>query len=45
MLLGHGERAAFDSEEFISETLVLENFIILRKNPKYVAPEADTKYK
>lgn len=45
MLLGHGERAEFDSEEFISETSVLENFIILRKNPEYVAPEADKKKK
>jgi hypothetical protein len=44
-LLGHGERAEFDSEEFIACTNVLENFIILKPNPEYVPPETDKKKK
>ncbi len=35
VLLGHGERAELGSEEYIPETGVLENFVILRKNPDY----------
>jgi 26S proteasome regulatory subunit N1 len=45
VLIGHGERAEFDSEEFISTTSVLENFIIIQANPEYVAPDADKKKK
>lgn len=45
MLLGHGERAEFDSEQYIAVTSVLENFVILKPNPEYVAPDADKKKK
>ena len=40
MLLGNGERAELGSEEYIPETTIMENFVILRKNPEYVAEEA-----
>lgn len=43
--MGHGERAELDTEEFISESSVLENFIILRPNPNYVAEENEKKKK
>ena len=35
VLLGHGERAELASEEYIPETTIMENFVILRKNPDY----------
>ena len=35
VLLGHGERAELASEEYIPETPIMENFVILRKNPDY----------
>jgi hypothetical protein len=44
-LLGYGERAEFEYEEYLSESSVLENFIILRPNPEYVAPDIDKKKK
>jgi 26S proteasome regulatory subunit N1 len=34
-LLGYGERAELATEEYIPETNVMENFVILRKNPEY----------
>ena len=37
VLIQHGERAELATEEFISETAVLENFVILRHNPNYDA--------
>lgn len=40
MLIGHGERAELASEEYLPETLVMENFVIMRKNPDY-EPEKD----
>lgn len=40
VLIGHGERAELGTEEFISETPFMENFVILRKNPDYI-PETD----
>jgi hypothetical protein len=43
--MGHGERAELDTEEFISESSVLENFIILRPNPNYIADENEKKKK
>lgn len=35
VLLGHGERAELATEEYIPETNILENFVILRKNPEF----------
>jgi 26S proteasome regulatory subunit N1 len=35
VLLGNGERAELGSEEYLPETGVLENFVILKKNPDY----------
>jgi 26S proteasome regulatory subunit N1 len=40
VLLGHGERAELATEEYIAETPIMENFVILRKNPDYEAPDA-----
>lgn len=45
MLLGHGERAELATEEYLSETPIMENFVILRKNPEYEAHEAKEKAK
>ena len=35
VLLSQGERAELGSEEYLPESSVLENFVILRKNPEY----------
>lgn len=40
VLLGHGERAELATEEYLTETPIMENFVILRKNPDYEAPDA-----
>jgi len=40
VLLGHHERAELATEEYLSETPIMENFVILRKNPEYEPPEA-----
>jgi 26S proteasome regulatory subunit N1 len=40
VLIGQGERAELATDEYISETTVMENFVILRNNPDYV-PEND----
>lgn len=40
VLLGYGERAELATEEYISETNVMENFVILKSNPDY-EPEKD----
>ena len=41
VLMGHGERAEFETEEYNADSRVLENFIILRKNPNYEPPEME----
>ena len=41
VLIGHGERAELASEEFLTETPFMENFVILRKNPDYVEVDKD----
>jgi len=45
VLIGHGEKAEFDTEEWLAESRVMENFIILKKNPDYEPPETDKKKK
>ena len=45
MLIGHGERAELGSEEYLPETGILENFVILRKNPDYVDEKEKAKGK
>jgi 26S proteasome regulatory subunit N1 len=35
VLIGQSERAELATEEYLSETQVMENFVILRKNPDY----------
>jgi len=40
VLIGQGERAEFSTEEYLSLSSVLENFVVVKKNPDYVA-EAD----
>jgi len=42
VLIGQAERAELATEEYLSETQVMENFVILRKNPDYVE-EVDKK--
>lgn len=37
VLLGYGERAELATEEYVALTPILEGFVILRKNPNYVA--------
>ena len=36
VLIGHGERAELASEEYLPETTIMENFVLLRPNPDYV---------
>jgi 26S proteasome regulatory subunit N1 len=43
-LIGHGERAELATEEYLSETPIMENFAILIKNPEY-EPEKEQKGK
>ena len=35
VLLSYGERAELATDEYLSESSVLENFVILRPNPDY----------
>lgn len=42
MLIGCNERVELGTEEFLPETNVIENFVILRPNPDY-NPEEDYK--
>jgi len=44
VLIGHGEKAEFATEEFLSYNSILENFVIIRKNPDY-KPEEDAEKK
>lgn len=39
VLLNYGERAELGTEEYLPVTPIIENFVILRKNPDYVPPE------
>lgn len=39
VLIGNGERVELGSEEYLSETPYMENFVVLRKNPEYVEPD------
>lgn len=36
VLIGQGERAEFSTEQFLSYNSVMENFVIIRKNPDYI---------
>jgi 26S proteasome regulatory subunit N1 len=36
VLIGHGERAEFATEEFLSYNSIMENFVIIKSNPDYV---------
>ena len=45
VLLGHSERAELATEEYLAETPIMENFVLLRKNPEYEAPGAKDKAK
>lgn len=44
VLIGHGERSEFATEEFLSYNNIMENFVIIRKNPDY-EPEQDAEQK
>ena len=39
VLIGHGERSEFATEEFLSYNNMMENFVIIRKNPEYEAEQ------
>ena len=44
VLINFGERAEFGGEEFIPiQDMVLENFVIVRRNPDYVEEEKPRK--
>jgi 26S proteasome regulatory subunit N1 len=43
-LIGYSEKAEFATEEWLSINNVLENFVIIRKNPDY-EPEEDVEAK
>jgi len=40
VLLNHSDRAELATEEYLSTATILEDFVILRKNPNYKAPTA-----
>ena len=44
VLVGFHERAELATEEYLAETNVMENFVILRPNPDY-EPEEDNSRK
>ena len=35
VIIGNGERAEFATEEFLAHSNIMENFVIIRKNPDY----------
>jgi len=43
VLINYGERAELASDEYLPYTPILENFVILRKNPDYKPPEEEVK--
>jgi 26S proteasome regulatory subunit N1 len=43
VLIGHGERAELATEEYLTETPIMENFVLLKKNPAYVEENQDKK--
>jgi 26S proteasome regulatory subunit N1 len=45
VLISHGERAELASEQYIPVTPILENFVILRKNPDWEEEVEDPKKK
>jgi len=45
VLISHGERAELASEQYIPVTPILENFVILRKNPDWEEEVEDQKKK
>jgi len=36
VLLAYGERAELGTEEYVSMTSVLEDFVVLKANPEYI---------
>lgn len=45
VLIGQGERAELATEEYLPESTVMENFVILRPNPDYEPEETIVKKK
>lgn len=39
VLLNYGDRCEFGTEEYLPVTPIIENFVILQKNPEYKPPE------
>mmetsp|Transcript_3456 Transcript_3456/g.2921 ORF Transcript_3456/g.2921 Transcript_3456/m.2921 type:complete len:102 (-) Transcript_3456:25-330(-) len=39
VLMNYGDRCEIGTDEYIPVTSIIENFVILRKNPDYKAPE------
>ena len=44
VLIGHGEKAEFATDEFTTYNSIMENFVIIKKNPDYI-PEDDNEGK
>lgn len=44
MLIGYGERSEFATEEYLAYNNIMENFVIVRKNPDY-EPDQDVEKK
>lgn len=44
VLIAHSERAEFATDEFLSMNTIMENFVIIKRNPDYEA-EIDEKDK
>ena len=45
VLINYGERAELGTEEYVPKTRVVENFVIVSKNPDYKPIETETKKK
>lgn len=43
VILNYGDKAELATEEYLPESNILENFVILRPNPDYEPPEANKK--
>jgi 26S proteasome regulatory subunit N1 len=44
-LIAHGERAELATDQYLAETPILENFVILRQNPDWDEEVEDPKKK
>lgn len=45
LIINYGERAELGTEEYLPISRIIENFVILQKNPEYKPPEEEKKEK